>query len=61
MDPSDRLKVGVEVVYDTDATCVGVVVQIVDDEYVRILWDTARVPTTHRQSCLQKAEVVESS
>jgi hypothetical protein len=53
MDPNARLKVGDEVVYDIDTTYVGIVVQIVDDEYVRVLWDSARVPTTHRQSSLR--------
>ena len=60
MDPNVQLKVGDEVVYDIDATAIGIVVEIVDDEYVRVLWDAARVPTTHRQSCLQTT-AIESS
>ena len=32
----------------------GVVVQCLDDHYVRVLWGQSKRPTTHRQSSLSR-------
>jgi len=52
-DGTRPLQPGEAVRYDGYASSVvGVIVERLSDEYLRVLWDDSCVPTTHRAHCL---------
>lgn len=52
----NELKVGDRVVLsDSDVTAWGVIVEEVDDDYLRVRWDHSPISTTHRRHALAAA------
>ena len=57
----EAVRVGDTVTYAEQPWMHGVVVQRVNLEYVRVLWDDLSAPLTHRESSLKKAPAASRS